>query len=157
MKHARILLHAFLALVPVFAGMWIVRGMSRFQEFIAYNCTLGCLIIFGIALGSFVPQIVLVAVRNARFVPGDVQRIRAPLHPVGWVTVWGTWACIPMMWIASRLSGEFHAVSFSLLAPPLIVLSVVLSWRYVLKNEPPSATRPKGSEIDGLGPSPDEF
>lgn len=157
MKHARILLHAFLALVPVFAGSWVVRGLSGFGEFFAYNFPLGCLVLVVIGLGSFVPQVVLVAVRNARFVPGDLQRIRAPLHPVGWVTVFGTWAHFPAMWMASKLSGEFHAVTFSLLAPPLIVLSVVLSWRYVLKNEPPSAPRPKGSEIDGLGPAPDEF
>lgn len=59
----------------------------------------------------------------------------------------GAWSHIPALLIASELSGDVYTVSFSLLGPPLIVASVVLSWRYVVKYTAISTARAEGGQV----------
>jgi len=119
-----------------------------------YNCALAYLILVVVGVGAFFPQLVLVAARNARHASVDYHWSRVPVHPIGWVTILGVWGHIPALWMASKLSGDLYSVSFSFLGPPLIVVSLILSRRWVEGSSPP---RPERSEVDGDGPPADEF
>ena len=103
MKHVLILLHAFLAIVPVLLGRWLVRRASmdaELMEFWAYNCGLALVVVAVLGIGSFVPQLLLVACRNASHASMNEYRRPVQVHPVGWVTVLGVWGHIPALWIA---------------------------------------------------------
>lgn len=104
-----------------------------------------------IAALAFVPYFVAAAVRNARTLPGDPSR--NPVHPIGLVTVAGAWGHIPAVWLANHFNGDLYSVSFSFVGPPLIILGVVLSWRYVVR----SASRAERGKVDRTGPTADEF
>jgi hypothetical protein len=148
-KYVRILLHSFLSLAPVLGIRWLLLyAADRIDPAIfAYGPGCSSLFLVILPVTSFIPLILASVARNRRRAPGDPAL--TPLHPVGWVTVAGMWGHIPAFWIASNLSGDLHEVSFSVLGPPLIVLSVVLSWRYVEKR---AKALPKPP-----APAPDDF
>src|SRR5688572_9843524 len=137
------------------AGRWLIRWAWRSGDSELHAAGCFCLFLVFIPVLSFVPLIAASVARNIRRSRGDPSLV--PLHPVGWVTVAGFWGHIPALWLASQLSGDLYTVSFSFLGPPLIVMSVWLSWRYVLKKEKGSTPRLERSQVERDGPPADEF
>jgi hypothetical protein len=70
-KHARILVHAFVSLLPTLGGRWLVREMAMEPD--EYDsCSNLALLVFGaIAFVPFLTFFAAVTVRHFRFPRGD--------------------------------------------------------------------------------------
>jgi hypothetical protein len=145
-KHAWILFHAGLSLLPTLLAREAIRLATLHPEFFFHRFAGWTLLLLAIGACALLPLFVSTAARNARFALGDPGRLGSPVHPMGSITMFGVFGHMPALWLAHHLGEDLYSVSFSFVGPPLIAASTALSWRYVHKTWPPPSP-----------PSADEF
>lgn len=131
-----VVVHGVIAMVPVLLLHCAYTGLVRlsFEYWLGYGSAIACAIV-ALLPAAWFPFAVVVAVRNARYAPGDTPRDRRPLHPVGVVTGTGIWGYIALGFASMIWQQDLGWARLILLAV-LAASSLMLAWFYVKGGHP---------------------
>jgi hypothetical protein len=132
----RIVIHALAAIAPTAGGAWLVLSLAkmRAEDVIGYGCALAGMLITAFLAASWLPLVVLIAIRRAPFAPGEQPVHRHPLHPLGLITGIGGWGLVASCLLACRWGRDSLPTILAILMGLLFLIANALATRYVTRS-----------------------
>jgi hypothetical protein len=135
MTAARVVLHAVVAVLPIFlAGLWVAANLPSIEEFIGYGFGVGCFLALFAAMVSWMPLFVLYAIRRGGRAPGDEGSDLRPVHPIGWIMPLGVWGHLAIVAALVHRGVDSVRQGDTILMIGLPIVALFLSWRYVASS-----------------------